>query len=79
LGQIESALKKIIVRNKTTVTTSERTGRSRLLMTLNPTRIVHHRRRKELLTMVGGKRKLSTSELVMLVTILMTSLVSLWE
>ena len=59
MGQIESALKKIIVRNKTTVTTSERTGRSRLLMTLNPTRIVHHRRRKELLTMVGGKRKLS--------------------
>jgi hypothetical protein len=73
LGQIESALKKIIVRNKTTVTTKG----SRL--TLNPTRIVHHRRRKELLTMVGGKRKLSTSELVMLVTILMTSLVSLWE
>jgi hypothetical protein len=72
LGQIESALKKIIVRNKTTVTTKG----SRL--TLNPTRIVHHRRRKELLTMVGGKRKLSTSELVMLVTILMTSLVSLW-
>jgi hypothetical protein len=58
----ESALRKIIVRNsrnKTTVTTKGNR------LTLNQIWTVHQRR-KELLTALGEKRKLSTSGLMML-------------